>query len=271
MARSPVVSIALASVVMFACAELTPSHDRTTRCGKGTFLEPATMECLPSLREQMDGSHVIVSSRERFAPTVALICTIIFVICIWFRDREYVLECEVDAPIDAVYGLLTNVDQIAEVHPQLRGISAVISQQYESNGAVIEWELETSAMWAPPWPLRFLKRLKTKEHVSTVATLTPGKHARIQNVGLKGYRGKIVPFYYLHYWDLVALGPKKTKILEYELLKGSAIKFLLGATEATIGAHKQIQTNLQQWAKDTWGDEPNSGPKDASPYNMRSP
>ena len=53
------------------------------------------------------------------------------------------------------------------------------------------------------------------------------------NVGLKGRRGKIVPFYYLHWWQLEAIGPSRTRLTDYELLKGSSIKFWLGATMAT--------------------------------------
>ena len=70
-------------------------------------------------------------------------------ILFWFKDRDYVLETEVDAPLDAIYELLTDVERICEVHPHLRGIANVISMQREANGAVIEWELETSVMWAP--------------------------------------------------------------------------------------------------------------------------
>ena len=95
-------------------------------------------------------------------------------------------------------------------------------------------QLQTSAMWAPPSLLWFLKDVKTYEHVSTTATLEPGKQGRIVNVGLKGRRGKIVPFYYLHWWQLDALGPGRTQLTDYELLKGSAIKFWLGATAATV-------------------------------------
>ena len=103
-------------------------------------------------------------------------------------------------------------------------------------------------MWAPPWPLAFLKQLKTNEHVSTVATLAPGSRARIQNVGLKGNRGKLVPFYYLHMWDLEAVTATRTRLTDYELLKGSTIKFWLGSLQATIAAHTSMQANIRDWA-----------------------
>jgi len=226
---------------------------RETQCGQGTFLDTATSECRPLRFAPSSGDWSWITYASSW-PIFPVIMALIFFALFWFKDREYVLETEVDAPLDELYFLLTDVNRIAEVHPHLAGISTVITEQHEANGAVIEWELETSAMWAPPWPLFFLKKLKTKEHVSTVATLTPGRHARIQNVGMKGYRGKLVPFYYLHWWDLTYVGPKKTKVVEYELLKGSSIKFLLGATEVTLNAHKQIQANLRQWAWDKFGE-----------------
>ena len=93
------------------------------------------------------------------------------------------------------------------------------------------------------------------ERVNTVAMRTDGavkgtRHARITNVGMQGYRGKIVPFYYLHWWDLrtVAGQPNKCHIKEYELLKGSYIKFMIGAMPATLAAHKNIQANIRAWA-----------------------
>ena len=106
----------------------------------------------------------------------------------WITEEEYTLHTVVDAPLDDVFALLTNVSSIAEVHPHLRGVVRVIEEQRHPFGAIIEWELQTSAMWAPPWYLRFLREIKTNEHVSTVATLSPGKSGRIQNVGLKGRR-----------------------------------------------------------------------------------
>ena len=166
----------------------------------------------------------------------------------WIMEEEYTLTSVVDAPIDEVYRLLTNVSAIAEVHPHLRGITNVLSEQHYTHGAVVEWELQTSAMWAPPWPLQFLRDVKTNERVSTVAYLEPGSSARIQNVGLKGPRGKIVPFYYLHWWDLRALDEKRTRLTDYELLKGSAIKFWLSATRATVEAHTLMQANIRAWA-----------------------
>lgn len=54
---------------------------------------------------------------------------------------------------------------------------------------------------------------------------------------------------YLHWWQLDALGPSRTKIVDYELLKGSTIKFWLGATGATVKAHTQMQANIQAWAR----------------------
>ena len=93
------------------------------------------------------------------------------------------------------FALLTNVTAISEVHPHLRGITRVINERrHGQHGAVIEWELQTSAMWKPPLILSFLKHIKTYEHVSTTASLLPGKTGRIQNVGIKGNRGKLVPF-----------------------------------------------------------------------------
>lgn len=113
----------------------------------------------------------------------------------WLMEEEYTLTSEVDAPIDEVFAMLTNVSMIPVVHPHLSGIARVIDEnRLGPYGATIEWELETSAMWAPPWPLKFLKEWKTYEHVSTTAALQPGKSGRIHNVGLKGKRGKIVPF-----------------------------------------------------------------------------
>lgn len=113
----------------------------------------------------------------------------------WIMEEEYTLSSEVDAPIDELFAMLTNVSRIAEVHPHLAGITRVIDERrLGPYGATIEWQLQTSAMWAPPWPLTFLKQWKTYEHVSTTAALEPGRSARIQNVGLKGRRGKIVPF-----------------------------------------------------------------------------
>ena len=122
-------------------------------------------------------------------------------------------------------------------------------RRHGNHGAVIEWELQTSAMWNPPWFLWFLKHVKTYEHVSTTASLLPGKTGRIHNVGIKGNRGKIVPFYYLHWWQLDALGPSRTKLTDYELLKGSAIKFWLGATATTVNAHTKMQANIRAWAR----------------------
>ena len=143
----------------------------------------------------------------------------------WIMEEEYTLTTEVDAGIDDVFSLLTNVTAIAEVHPQLRGITRVLSEQrLGSHGAIIEWELATSAMWSPPWWLQFLREMKTYEHVSTTAALDPGVSGRVQNVGIKGNRGKLVPFYYLHWWQLEALGPSRTRLTDYELLKGSASK-----------------------------------------------
>lgn len=101
---------------------------------------------------------------------------------------------------------------------------------------------------AQPWLLGFLKDVRTTEHVSTVATRTSDEHAFIQNVGLKGARGKGVPFYYLHWWELFADGPSSTRLVEYELLKGSKIKFLLGATQSTLETHRLLQSNLRLWA-----------------------
>jgi hypothetical protein len=167
---------------------------------------------------------------------------------LWVHEEEYTLSTEVEAPLDKLYSLLTNVSEIAVVHPHLAGITSVISEEHHPAGSIVEWTLETSAMWAPPWPLGFLKRLKTQEHVSTVATLAPGVRARIQNVGLKGNRGKLVPFYYLHYWDLEAISPTRTRLTDYELLKGSAIKFWLGATKTTVVAHTDMQANIRAWA-----------------------
>ena len=46
--------------------------------------------------------------------------------------------------------------------------------------------------------LWFMRHIRTYEHVSTTATLDPGNSGRITNVGIKGNRGKLVPFYYLH-------------------------------------------------------------------------
>lgn len=255
------VSLCFVLLLSKAGAEVAPVPD--VRCGAGTVLHVASMECRVSGANSERTQGLIWSNGGildswrvlwvgQFLAAAVLACTLFLG---WIKDSEYVLECEVDAPIDALYSLLTDVNRIAEVHPQLRGVSTVLREQHEKNGAVVEWELETSAMWAPPRCLGFLKKLKTKEHVYTVATLTPGKHAHIQNVGLKGYRGKLVPFYYVHYWDLTSLGPKKTKITEYELLKGSAVKFLLGSTEATLEAHKQIQANIRQWALDNWGEK----------------
>lgn len=54
---------------------------------------------------------------------------------------------------------------------------------------------------------------------------------------------------YLHWWQLDAIGPSRTKLTDYELLKGSAVKFWLGATTATVKAHKQMQANIQAWAQ----------------------
>ena len=148
------------------------------------------------------------------------------------------------------FALLTNVTAISEVHPHLRGITRVINERrHGQHGAVIEWELQTSAMWKPPLILSFLKHIKTYEHVSTTASLLPGKTGRIQNVGIKGNRGKLVPFYYLHWWQLDAVGPSRTRLEDYELLKGSAIKFWLGATSVTENAHAQMQANIREWAR----------------------
>ena len=147
--------------------------------------------------------------------------------------------------------MLSNVSAIAEVHPHLAGVTRIISEQrYGNHGATVEWELQTSAMWAPPRPLWFLQNLKTFEHVSTTATLDPGRAARVSNTGLKGKRGKLVPFYYLHWWHMEALSESRTRLTDYELLKGSAIKFWLGATDATVKAHTQMQANIRAWALD---------------------
>ena len=165
-------------------------------------------------------------------------------------EEEYSLTTEIDAPVDALFTLLTNVTAISEVHPHLAGITRVLSEQrLGPYGANIEWELQTSAMWAPPWPLYFMKNIKTYEHVATTAVLQPGQSGRVQNVGLKGNRGKFVPFYYLHWWQLDAVGPHKTRLTDYELLKGSAIKFWLGATKATVLAHTKMQSNIREWAR----------------------
>ena len=109
-------------------------------------------------------------------------------------------------------------------------------------------ELTADCACAQPWLLSFLKDVRTTEHVSTVATRTSDQHAFIQNVGLKGARGKGVPFYYLHWWELFADGPSSTRLVEYELLKGSKIKFLLGATQSTLETHRLLQSNLRLWA-----------------------
>ena len=169
---------------------------------------------------------------------------------LWIVEDEYRLTTEVDAPVDELFSLLTNISSIAVVHPHLRGVANVISEERYDAGALIEWQLETSAMWAPPWPLSFLKEFRTKEHVSTVASLSPGQRARISNTGLKGHRGKGVPFYYLHYWDLEAISPTRTRLTDYELLKGSAVKFWLGATQATVAAHTRMQANIREWASE---------------------
>ena len=57
------------------------------------------------------------------------------------------------------------------------------------------------------------------------------------------------PTDYLHWWQLEAIGPSRTRLIDYELLKGSAIKFWLGATEATVVAHTNMQTNIRRWAE----------------------
>ena len=112
-------------------------------------------------------------------------------------------------------------------------------------------------------PADLLRHIKTNEHVSTVAYYEAGTSARIQNVGLKGPRGKIVPFYYLHYWDLHALDEKRTQLTDYELLKGSAIKFWCHATRATVEAHTLMQSNIRAWANSR--PEPAAGQPEGGP------
>ena len=41
----------------------------------------------------------------------------------WIMEEDYEVSTEVEAPIDEIFGLLTNVSAIAEVHPHLRGIT----------------------------------------------------------------------------------------------------------------------------------------------------
>lgn len=222
-------------------------------CGEGTRLDSRTRTCVVEgggLWHCLNFFYHLISSPFAFL-ILATCLLVIYIVSLFVKisEEEYVLQYELDAPVDAVYELLSNVERIVEVHPKLRGLSKVLKEKRSKYGAVLEWELETSAMWNAPWPLGFLKDLKTQEHVSTVAMLNPGEYAHIQNTGLKNYRGKIVPFYYLHWWELTALPGGRCKMVEYELLKGSKIKFILGATQATIQAHKVIQANLCEWAR----------------------
>eukprot|EP00746_Dinoflagellata_sp_MGD_P014318 gnl/MRDRNA2_/MRDRNA2_131326_c0_seq1.p1 gnl/MRDRNA2_/MRDRNA2_131326_c0~~gnl/MRDRNA2_/MRDRNA2_131326_c0_seq1.p1 ORF type:complete len:286 (+),score=41.58 gnl/MRDRNA2_/MRDRNA2_131326_c0_seq1:83-940(+) len=243
----------LKSLCLESSSVTGPGDIATIGCGEGTYLDRSTNMCVRNDSAEIHSMLFGFSSYSLYSSPVTLLASFTFVLLMYIvlkiSQEEYVLEYELDAPVDAVYEVLSNVERIAEVHPKLKGVSKVLKEKRGPYGAVLEWELETSAMWAPPWPLGFLKHLKTHEHVSTVAMLTPGEYAHIQNTGLKNYRGKIVPFYYLHWWELTALPGGRTKMMEYELLKGSKIKFLLGATPATIQAHKVIQANLEEWAR----------------------
>ena len=68
---------------------------------------------------------------------------------LYIIDDDYILETRIDAPLDDVYSLLTNVSAITDLHPNLRGVHRVISETRGPTGAVFEWQLETSAMWDP--------------------------------------------------------------------------------------------------------------------------
>ena len=169
---------------------------------------------------------------------------------LYIHEEDYYLDAVVDAPLGAVYELLSSPQNITAIHPKLSS-SRILSQERHAAGALLEWELQTSAIWAAPFPFSLLQGLTSMERVSTVAMRQGDERARITNTGLAGYRGKLVPFYYYHWWDLTAVPgePGRTAVREYELLKGCYLKFLLGAMDATQRTHKAMQANLIVWAK----------------------